>query len=142
MQSIRHTLAATIAATFAVVLLPPTIADARTIKLSEHASIHRVSHGGGGRPLCGHRDRNAARQCRRDVANPPTTVTGTVTFYPRGGSLTVVVRGKPESLSRVSGTMTVTRGTGSSRARGAQRRSPGNAQPQVHGAARFRHPVG
>lgn len=109
---IRHTLAATIAATLTGVLLLPTIALGRTIRLSERANIHRVSHEGGVDRFAGTATGTLPGNVAATLRIGLTAVTGTVTFYPRGGTLTVAVRGKPQSLSRVSGTMTVTRGTG------------------------------
>ena len=93
-------------------LLLPTSTLARAVTLKEQAQIHRVSHQGGVDRFAGTATGTFPGNVAAALRIRLTVVTGTVTFYPRGGTLTVAVRGTPKSLSRVSGTMTVTGGTG------------------------------
>ncbi|MDO8189030.1 autotransporter [Conexibacter sp. JD483] len=97
------------AAIVAVVLLTPATAPARTIALNENARLHRISTAGGlyrfGGSATGTLPGNVTAALRFGL----TSIRGSVTFYPRGGSISVRVSGSPVTLK---GRMTVSGGTG------------------------------
>jgi hypothetical protein len=89
---------------------------ARTLRLNESARLHLVHKSG---PILSESGSATGTlpgsvSARFNTANA-AKVTGTVTFHPHGGTLTVTVVGYPQSLgtvARVSGSLAVRRGTG------------------------------
>jgi len=89
---------------------------ARTLHLNESVRLHLVHKSG---PIISERGSATgtlpgAVSARFNTSNA-AKVTGTVTFHPRGGTLTVTVVGYPQSLAtvaRVKGSLAVRRGTG------------------------------
>ncbi len=89
---------------------------ARALHLNESASLHLVHKSG---PILSERGSASgtlpgAVSATFNTGRAPK-VTGTVTFHPRGGTLTVTIVGFPRSLgtvARVSGSMAVRHGTG------------------------------
>jgi hypothetical protein len=94
----------------------PEAHAARTLHLRESVSLHLVHKSG---PILierGHASGTlpGAVSARFNTSNA-AKITGTVTFHPRGGTLTVTIVGFPQSLgtvARVSGSMAVRRGSG------------------------------
>lgn len=94
----------------------PRAHAARALHLKESASLHLVHKSG---PILSERGTATGTlpgsvTATFNTGRPPK-VTGTVTFHPRGGTLTVTIVGFPQSLgtvARVSGSLAVRHGTG------------------------------
>jgi hypothetical protein len=94
----------------------PGAHSARALHLNESASLHLVHKSG---PILNERGSASGTlpgsvTARFNTGNA-AKVTGTVTFHPRGGTLTVTIVGFPQSLgtvARVSGSMAVRAGSG------------------------------
>jgi hypothetical protein len=94
----------------------PTAHAARSMNLSESASLHLVRKSGSVLYESGTATGTLSGRVTARFVTSITKVTGSVTIYPRGGgSLTINVLGFPRSagiVARFTGTMAVRRGTG------------------------------
>jgi len=91
----------------------PTAHATRTVKISESVDLHLVKKKGGILKEKG----TATGTLSGSVSATFNTsnlaqVTGTVTFFTRGGSVTITALGYPQSLSKFSGPISVKSGTG------------------------------
>lgn len=93
----------------------PRAQAARTINITEHVDLHLVRKSGNtlyqSGTATGTLPGNVSAIFKVEIAR----VSGTVTIYPRGGSLTISVNGTPRSAGsrpRFAGSMKVLRGTG------------------------------
>jgi hypothetical protein len=93
----------------------PTVAQARTINIREAVRLHLVRKSGNTLYESGTATGTLPGNVSARFEVSLTRVTGTVTIYPRGGSLTISVSGRPRSSgvnARFGGSMRVVRGTG------------------------------
>lgn len=94
----------------------PAAAQARTLNISESASLHLVHKSGSTLFEQGSASGSLPGAVAAQLKVTLVVVTGTVTFYPRGGgSLTMRMTGYPKSAGTVAkfgGSMTVSSGTG------------------------------
>lgn len=94
-------------------------ASGRTIALEQTGRLHRKSVRNGVNFFEGSATGTLPGAVSAALEIDLFSVSGIVTFFPRGGSITLNVAGKPRGLKNVRGTMTVIAGTGRfSKARG------------------------
>ncbi len=114
---------ATLAVSAPVAAARPQAQAARTVNVSERASLHLVRKSGSTLYEAGTATGTLPGTITARFVVGVTKVTGSVTIRTRGGSLTLSVHGTPRStgtVSRFGGTMRVTSGTGRfARARGS-----------------------
>lgn len=117
MQGTRWTACAVVVL---ALLIGASAAEARTLTIKETVKLHLVRKSGSTLYESGSASGTLPGNVSAVFQTSLTKVTGTVTIYPRGGSLTVSVTGTPRSAgvrARFGGTMRVVRGSG--RYRGA-----------------------
>jgi hypothetical protein len=117
MQGIRRAVCAAVVLTL---LFGAGAAEARTLTIDETVDLHLVRKSGSTLYESGTARGTLPGNVSAVFQISVTRVTGTVTIYPRGGSLTINVTGTPRSTglrARFGGTMRVVRGSG--RYRGA-----------------------
>lgn len=115
MQGKRRSVWAVVA--LAMLVITPA-AEARTINLREAVSLHLVRKSGNTLYESGTATGTLPGNVSARFETSLTKVTGTVTIYPRGGSITIDVSGTPRSAGikpRLTGSMRVVRGSGTFR---------------------------
>ncbi|MDO8185547.1 autotransporter [Conexibacter sp. JD483] len=91
------------------------VATARTVNIDEAVKLHLVRKSGNTLYEAGSATGTLPGNVSAVFQISVTSVSGTVTIYPRGGSLTISVAGTPRSAgmrARFGGTMRVVRGSG------------------------------
>ncbi len=103
------------AAVAAAVLAAPSVAHAKTISIREHANPHLARKSGSTLYESGSATGTLPGNVSAIFKVSLTSVSGTVTIYPRGGSLKISISGKARSTgvrARFGGSMRVVSGTG------------------------------
>lgn len=95
-----------------VATLAAPAAEARTIAINADAKLHRTSKSNGVTYFSGTATGSLPGRVNAGLRIGIFAVPGTVTLYPRGGTITLAVDGDPKSLTYVTGTVKVTGGTG------------------------------
>ena len=99
----------------ALLATTPAVAQARTISIKESVKLHLVRKSGNTLYESGTATGTLPGNVSARFVTSATKVTGTVTIYARGGSITATVSGTPRSIgvnARFGGTMRVIKGTG------------------------------
>ncbi len=115
MQGIRLTICAGLVL---ALLWGAAAAEARTINIDEAVKLHLVRKSGNTLYESGSATGTLPGNVSAVFQTSISKVTGTVTIYPRGGSITISVNGTPRTTgirSRFTGTMRVTKGSGTFR---------------------------
>lgn len=91
---------------------PAAPASARSIALEQSGELHRTSFRNRVHFFKGTATGTLPGKVSAALKIDLFSVSGGVTFFPRGGSISLDVKGKPRGLRRVSGTMRVIAGSG------------------------------